>query len=94
MSGETNTWEGALAGASLTGALVAVVYGLMRLIRRSRCASHTRCCDIDVARSQEGQGNDVILQVMQELQLAAKERNAKQEELPSGIKKPAEAGEI
>ena len=72
------TWDGALAGAGRTGALIALMYGVMRLVRRSRCASHTRCCDIDVARSQEGTlretREEIIMQVMEELRNAAKKR--------------------
>ena len=40
------------AGAGLTSVILAVIYGLQKLIRRSRCASHTKCCDLDVARSE------------------------------------------
>ena len=78
-----NGWGNTLAGASVTGGLVAVLYGVMKLVRRSRCASHTRCCDIDVARSQEGDRNEIVLQVMQELQAARKKRQKIENDTPS-----------
>ena len=46
------------------------MYGAMKLIRRSRCASHTRCCDIDVARSQTARdqsSDDIVLKVLAQL---------------------------
>ena len=44
------------AGAGITSVVLAVIYGLQKLFRRSRCASHTKCCDMDVARSETHRG--------------------------------------
>ena len=42
-----------LGGSALTGLLLALGYAGVKIFRRSRCASHTRCCDLDIARGQE-----------------------------------------
>ena len=39
-----------LSANAVTGAVAALIYVVVKLFRRSSCASHTRCCDIDVAR--------------------------------------------
>jgi len=55
--------ENTVAGAGLTSVIIAVIWGLQKLIRRSRCASHTKCCDIEVARSETNRGTtDLDLQ--------------------------------
>ena len=41
------------AGGAVTAALVGLIYGVHKLMQRSRCASHTRCCDFEVTRLQE-----------------------------------------
>ena len=42
-----------VAGGGVTAAIVATIYGIHRLMQRSQCASHTKCCDIKIARVQE-----------------------------------------
>ena len=41
------------AGGALTAALVGLIYGVHKLMQRSRCASHTRCCDFEVTRLEQ-----------------------------------------
>ena len=48
---ESEGWGNTMAGAGVTGAVVALAYGAVKLIRRSRCASHTKCCDFDISRA-------------------------------------------
>jgi hypothetical protein len=48
---ENEGWGNTMAGAGVTGAVVALAYGAVKLIRRSRCASHTKCCDFDISRA-------------------------------------------
>ena len=62
MSEAGGDWSGTFAG--ITGALVALIYGAMRLLKRSRCASHTKCCDIDVARSTTERKKDPDLEMI------------------------------
>ena len=61
MSESDGNWGNTAVGASLTAALVALVYyGIQKLVRRSRCASHTKCCDLDIARSETQRGKPVV----------------------------------
>ena len=77
---ESNGWGNTVAGASLTGAAVALAYGLIKLVRRSRCASHTKCCDIDFERAAtERKKNDDLEAIV--LQILAKRGEVKKEEV-------------
>ena len=40
-----------LGGSAITGLVLAAGYTLIKVLKRSRCASHTKCCDLDIARS-------------------------------------------
>ena len=60
MSESGESWGNTAVGASLTAALVALVYGIQKLVRRSRCASHTKCCDMDIARSETQRGKPAV----------------------------------
>ena len=40
-----------LGGSAITGLVLAAGYALIKVLKRSRCASHTKCCDLDIARS-------------------------------------------
>ena len=41
------------AGGAVTAALVGLIYGAHKMLQRSRCASHTACCEFEVSRLQE-----------------------------------------
>ena len=41
-----------LGGSAMTALIVAVGYAGLKLFRRSKCATHTACCDFDIARGQ------------------------------------------
>ena len=76
MSESDGQWGNTAVGASLTAALVALVYGIQKLVRRSRCASHTKCCDLDIARSETQRdkpavNEEIILEVVKRLQEGA-----------------------
>ena len=45
-------WQGTAAGAGLTGGLVALMWGAVKLFKRSKCASHNECCDFDISRAE------------------------------------------
>ena len=45
-------WTTGAAGAGLTGLVLALGYAGVKLLKRSRCASHTGCCDLDIARAE------------------------------------------
>lgn len=65
-----NGWGGTLAGAGITGALVAALYAGIKILKRSRCASHTGCCDLEVDRAEterRGKMDAVMLQVLEDL---------------------------
>ena len=78
-----NDWGSTMAGAGLTGAVAALAYGIVKLIRRSRCASHTACCDLDIARAEterkkESDLESTILNILKKTQVAqtvAEEKN-------------------
>ena len=42
-----------LGGSAITGLVLAAGYALIKLLKRSRCASHTKCCDLDITRTKE-----------------------------------------
>ena len=70
---ENEGWGNTMAGAGLTGAFVALAYGAVKLIRRSRCASHTKCCDFDISRATtERKKNDdlelIVLRILKKRQ--------------------------
>ena len=72
MSESDGNWGNTAVGASLTAALVALVYGIQKLVRRSRCASHTKCCELDIARSETQRdkpavNEELILEVVKRL---------------------------
>jgi hypothetical protein len=67
---ENEGWGNTMAGAGVTGAVVALAYGAVKLIRRSRCASHTKCCDFDISRAvTERKKNDdlelIVLKILE-----------------------------
>ena len=68
------------AGSGITAALVALIYGVSKLMRRSRCQSHTGCCDLDISRAESERtqrGNKQIVElVMTQLK---KEKESAQE---------------
>ena len=67
MAGETSfSLENAAASSVLTGGLIALGYGLLKLFRRSKCASHTKCCDIDVARGQDTEDPDRLREMIRD----------------------------
>ena len=41
-----------VAGSGLTAALIALIYGLSRILKRSQCSSHNNCCDFEITREQ------------------------------------------
>ena len=45
-------WTTGAAGAGLTGLVLALGYAGVKLLKRSRCASHTGCCDLDITRAE------------------------------------------
>lgn len=49
MSSEFQT---GMAANGLTAALIGLVYGLTRLLKRSKCHSNTACCEIDIERAE------------------------------------------
>jgi hypothetical protein len=51
-------------GAGLTAAFAAVLYGISKWIKRSRCKSHTQCCDVEMAREQTERNNAEIVDVV------------------------------
>ena len=72
----------AAAGSGLTAAIVGVIYGLSRLLKRSKCKSHLGCCDLDIARDQAQQtvrGNNEIVQMVL---LALKEQKKREATKP------------
>lgn len=68
------------AGSGITAALVALIYGLSKLMRRTRCKSKTGCCDVDIARAESERtqrGNkEIVEMVLTELK---KEKESAQE---------------
>ena len=42
-----------LGNSAMTGLLLALGYTAIKLFKRSKCASHTKCCDLDIARGQD-----------------------------------------
>jgi len=42
-----------VAGSGLTAALIGLIYGLSRILKRSQCSSHNNCCDFEIARELE-----------------------------------------
>ena len=45
-------WTNGVAGAGLTGLALALGYAGLKLIKRSRCASHMGCCELDISRAE------------------------------------------
>ena len=45
-------WQSTAAGAGLTGGLIALMWGAVKLFKRSKCASHNECCDFDISRAE------------------------------------------
>ena len=41
-----------VAGGTLTAAVVALIYGITKLMRRSQCQGHSGCCDIQIDREE------------------------------------------
>lgn len=41
------------AGGAVTAALVGLIYAAHKMLQRSRCASHTACCEFEVSRLEE-----------------------------------------
>ena len=65
-----NETELAAAGAGLTTALIAVLYTVAKLLKRSRCASHTKCCDMDISRAETERKeniNEIVKQLVLEI---------------------------
>ena len=68
-----NDWGSTMAGAGLTGAVAALAW----------CASHTACCDLDIARAEterkkESDLESTILNILKKTQVAqtvAEEKN-------------------
>ena len=57
-----------ILGGGLVGLLVASGYGLLKLLRRSKCASHTKCCDLDISRAQtERKKNEELAVIVLEI---------------------------
>ena len=52
-------WSQTAAGAGITGALVALIYGVTKLVRRSKCASHTGCCTFDISRAKSQRATEI-----------------------------------
>ena len=46
-----SSFETGALGSGIVAALVALVWGVTKILKRSRCQSHTKCCDFDVTRS-------------------------------------------
>jgi hypothetical protein len=42
-----------VAGSGLTAALIGLIYGLSRILKRSQCSSHNNCCEFEIARELE-----------------------------------------
>ena len=77
---------GAVAGsAGLTAAFAAVLYGVSKWVKRSKCKSHTQCCDVELAREQTERNNAAVVDVV----LAA---IAKREGAPALKKVPKDGG--
>ena len=56
---------GAVAGsAGLTAAFAAVLYGVAKWVKRSKCKSHTQCCDVELAREQTERNNAAVVDVV------------------------------
>ena len=56
---------GAVAGsAGLTAAFAAVLYGVSKWLKRSKCKSHTQCCDVELTREQTERNNAAVVDVV------------------------------
>ena len=80
---------GATLGGTITGLVLAAGYALIKLLKRSRCASHTKCCDLDITRSESERKNAapdleaVVVSVLERLeQTKTKEKS---EERPNTV---------
>ena len=45
--------ENGLVGGGIVGALVALLWGVKKMLERSSCHSNSGCCQIDIARAVE-----------------------------------------
>ena len=67
-------WQESAAGTGITAAAIAAIYAAIKMFRRSRCQSHTGCCDLDIARAKTQRTersdpdiDEIVLRVMQSL---------------------------
>ena len=86
-------WSTGAAGAGLAGLALTLGYAGVKLLKRSRCASHTGCCDLDISRAEterkeQQDMRNVVLAILQEhlskkddvrLDVAEKEPGEKEE---------------
>ena len=57
-----------LGGSAITGLVLAAGYALIKLLKRSRCASHTKCCDLDISRAKtERKKNEELAAIVLEI---------------------------
>ena len=74
-----------MASSGLTAALVGLIYAGIQLFKRSRCASHNECCDIDIARA-ETERHEKSAELVQLVlaQLRREKKNDESEETKEG----------
>ena len=78
-------WQNTAAGAGLTGGLIALLWGGVKLLKRSKCASHTRCCDLDIARAETERRKKMDIQAIVLDVLAMQLEKKPEEEQPGAI---------
>ena len=77
-----------VAGGTLTAAVVALIYGISRLMRRSQCQGHSGCCDIQIdreelerAQTERDDARALVAVLMEQLNIAPEtEEKAEQKE--------------
>ena len=74
-------WTNGVAGAGLTGLALALGYAGLKLIKRSRCASHMGCCELDISRAEtERRAHDDVRSTMLEVLKEHFDRQAEKKE--------------
>ena len=68
---QMSDWTNGAAGAGVTGLVLGLGYAAIKLLKRSRCASHTGCCELDISRAEtERQAHEdmrsTVLEVLKE----------------------------
>ena len=71
-----------LAGGGITAALLALLYGIKKMIQRSRCRSHNECCELDIERENERKETEratIVEMVLQKLGIEEQPREEEKE---------------